>query len=99
MNMANHQSCFLVRVLTCGFLLVSMAAAWVAPTAALAGDLALPSPTSLSGRPTGLGPLGAGGRGHHFPPGGGQTEDVAGTGLASVTQTAWERATDGHTPV
>ena len=97
--MANHQSCFLVRVLTCGFLLVSMAAAWVAPTAALAVDLAFPSPTSFSGGPTGLGPLGAGGGGHHFIAGDDLTQTFLGTGLPSVTQSRWQFTMDDYTSV
>ena len=75
----------------CSFLLAS-AAVIAAPVI-----LGFPSPASISGGPTGTGPLGAGGGGVHFIAGDDLTQTFLGTGLASATSSHWVFSMDDYT--
>jgi len=62
-------------------------------------DLEFPSADSISGGPTGSGPLGAGGGGRHFIAGDDLTETFLGTGLSSATHSRWQFSMDDFTDV
>jgi hypothetical protein len=62
-------------------------------------DLDFPSPDSISGGPTGSGPLGAGGGGVHYMEGDDRTETFLGTGLPSVPDSQWVFSMDDWTDV
>ena len=80
-------------LISCSFLLAS-AAAIAAPVV-----LGFASPASISGGPTGTGPLGAGGGGVHFIAGDDLTQTFLGTGLASATSSHWVFSVDDLTAV